>query len=184
VKLFRCLAWNRDADADAPHGPLWFPRSLQGDGRHDNPDLYGCLYVSQSDVSTVVEQLARFRSQRLIDSMLRRQGLPLALAELDVRDDVRLVDLDDPAVLVKRKLRPSRVATRRREITQAQARDVFTGTPSASGLSWWSTFEATWVNITLFDRARPSLHLAAIRRLSTRDSVVGEAADILGLRRV
>jgi len=140
--------------------------------------------VSHSDVSTVVEQLARFRSQRLIDSMLRRHGLPLALAELDVRDDVRVVDLDDPAVLVKRKLRPSRVATRRREITQAQAREVFTGTPNAGGLSWWSTYEATWVNLTLFDRVRSSLHLAAIRALSTRDAIVIEAADLLGLRRV
>lgn len=184
MKLFRCLAWNRDARPDAPQGPLWFPRALQGDGRHDNPDLYGCLYVSQSDVSTVVEQLARFRSQRLIDSMLRRHGLPLALAELEVRDNVRLVDLDDPAVLVKRKLRPSRIATRRREITQAQARDVFTGTPSAGGLAWWSAFEATWENITLFDRARTSLHLATIRALSTGDSIVGDAADLLGLRRV
>ncbi len=184
MKLFRCFAWNRDADPNEPDGPLWFPRPLQGDGRHDNPDLYGCLYLSQSGLSTVVEQLARFRSQRLIDSMLRRRGLPLALAEVDLEGDARLVDLDDPNVLVKRSWRPSRVATRRREITQAQAREVFRGSTKSAGLSWWSTYEASWVNVTLFDRARASVNLATVRVLSTRDAIVSDAADLLGLRRV
>jgi hypothetical protein len=161
-----------------------FLRPLQGDGRHDNPDLYGCLYLSQSEVSAVVEQLARFRSQRLIDSMLRRRGLPLALARIELDDDARLVDLDDPAVLVRRKLRPSRVATRRREVTQAQARDIHADSKKAAGLSWWSTYEATWVNVTLFDRGRSHVSLEAIRGLSTGDAAVIDAADFLGLRRV
>ena len=184
MKLHRCFAWNKDARADGPDGPLWFPRPLQGDGRHDNPDLYGCLYLTQSEVSAVVEQLARFRSQRLIDSMLRRRGLPLAIADVELDDEARLVDLDDPGVLVKRGLRPSRVATRRRELTQSQARDVYTDTKKAAGLSWWSTFEATWVNVTLFDRGRSHVGLGTVRRLSTRDVAVIEAADLLGLRRL
>ena len=58
---------------------------LQGDGRHDNPDLFGCLYLSEQELSPVVEQLARFRTQRLIPAMLRRRGLPLALAAIDAR---------------------------------------------------------------------------------------------------
>jgi hypothetical protein len=170
VKLHRCFAWNTDARPDGPDGPLWFPRPLQGDGRHDNPDLYGCLYLTQSEVSAVVEQLARFRSQRLIDSMLRRRGLPLAIADIELDDEARLVDLDDPAVLVKRGLRPSRVATRRRELTQSQARGVYTDTK--------------WVNVTLFDRGRSHLGLGTVRLLSTRDVAVIEAAALLGLRRV
>jgi hypothetical protein len=184
VKLHRCFAWNRNARPDEADGPLWFPRPLQGDGRHDNPDLYGCLYLAQSEVSAVVEQLARFRSQRLIDSMLWRRGLPLAMAEVELDDGARLVDLDDPTTLVKRGLRPSRIATRRRDLTQLQARDIYTDTKKTAGLSWWSSFEATWINVTLFDRGRSHLGLGTVRLLSTGDAAVIEAADLLGLRRV
>ena len=184
MTLYRCFASNHRARPDEPDGPLWFPRALQGDGRHDNPDLYGCLYASASDVSAVVEQLARFRSQRLIQSMLLRRGLPLAVAHVELDDDAKLVDLDDPAVLVQRKLRPSRVATRRRDLTQTQARDIYTDRPTAAGLRWWSIHESTWTNVTLFDRARPSLKPATIRMLSFDDAAVIEAAEFLGLRRV
>ena len=183
MTLYRCFAWNEDARPGDPDGPLWFPRPLQGDGRHDNPDLYGCLYASASEVSAVVEQLARFRTQRLIDSMLRRRGLPLALARIEFKDDGRLLDLDDPAVLTRRRLRPSRVATRLRELTQSQARDIHVASPRVAGLRWWSIHEATWINVTLFDRARSSLGPATIRGLSIGDAAVIEAADFLGLRR-
>ena len=101
MRLYRCFAWNRRAKPDEPDGPLWFPRSLQGEGRHDNPDLYGCLYLSEREMSSVVEQLARFRSQRLTPSLLRRRGLPLAIARLDLKDPAGLIDLDDPAVLLR-----------------------------------------------------------------------------------
>ena len=65
VILHRCLAWNERAAPDAPDGALWFPRPYQGEGRHDNPAVYGCLYLSEQPLSCVVEQLARFRGQRL-----------------------------------------------------------------------------------------------------------------------
>src|SRR6478752_1678 len=48
---------------DAVDGPLWFPQPYQGEGRHDNPDEYGCLYLADRAVSCVVEQLAAFRGQ-------------------------------------------------------------------------------------------------------------------------
>ena len=37
-------------------GMLWFPRIFQGEGRHDNPDLYGCLYVAAEPVGAVHDQ--------------------------------------------------------------------------------------------------------------------------------
>src|ERR1041384_3027939 len=96
VILYRCFAWNeraRDRDTD---GPLWFPRAFQGDGRHDNPDVYGCLYLAEQAVSAVVEQLARFRGSVLVPQILVRRGLPLALASLELDAAVELIDLDDP----------------------------------------------------------------------------------------
>ena len=52
--LYRCFAWDERAGPAGPDGPLWFPRIYQGEGRHDNPDRYGCLYLSASPLSTVV----------------------------------------------------------------------------------------------------------------------------------
>jgi RES domain len=182
VILYRCLAWNERAAPDAADGPLWFPRQYQGEGRHDNPHVYGCLYLSEAPLSCVVEQLARFRGQRLVPALLHRRGLPLALAELELRDAVELVDLDEPTVLRRERLRPSRVATREREVTQPQARALYEGHRRAVGLRWWSTFESLWANVTLFDRAAYALKLASIRRLDVADEEILSAADVLGLR--
>jgi hypothetical protein len=182
VILYRCFAWNeraRDAEQD---GPLWFPRIFQGDGRHDNPDLYGCLYLADRAVSCLVEQLARFRGQRLSPPLLRRRGLPLAVARIDLADDAMLVDLDDPAVLRRERLRPSRVATRTRVVTQPQARTLHERHPVAAGLRWWSTYVALWTNVTVFDRATPRLRLISVEALSLAHPTVVEAAQFFALR--
>ncbi len=180
--LHRCFAWDERTAAAGPDGPLWFPRVYQGEGRHDNPDRYGCLYLSVSPLSTVVEQLARFRGQRLLPSLLRRRGLPLALADLDLDDDAELVDLDNPVVLRRERLLPSRVATRTRRITQPQALALHDQRRRAAGLCWWSTYEALWINVTLFDRAASHVQLRSIRALTLEDPVVVEAAEFFGLR--
>ena len=180
--LYRCFAWQASGRPDAPDGALWFPRPFQGDGRHDNPDTYGCLYLSDRAVSCIVEQIAAFRGQRLIASLLRRRGLPLALARLDLDDDQPLIDLDDPGVLKRERLRPSQVATRRREITQPQALALFRGHSAAAGLRWWSTWEATWANVTVFDRAARALTLLDVAQLTVDHPNVAEAAEFFGLR--
>ena len=180
--LYRCCAWNERADHQDPDGPLWFPRVFQGEGRHDNPDLYGCLYLSERPLATIVEQLARFRGQRLLPSLLRRRGLPLALAELELTDPADLIDLDDPAVLRRERLRPSVVATRHRATTQPQARRLYERHPDAAGLRWWSTYEALWMNVTLFERAAALLRVRSVRALDVGDPAVVEAADVFGLR--
>jgi hypothetical protein len=178
--LHRCFAWNERARPDQADSPLWFPRVFQGDGRHDNPDVYGCLYLTDREVSGVVEQLARFRSQRLIDALLVRRGLRLAAAAIELPDDSDLVDLDDPAELRRRRLRPSRVATRDRAITQPQALAVYRET-DAAGLRWWSIHESLWANYTVFDRAASRLTVQDVRPLTLDHPAVAEAAELLGL---
>jgi hypothetical protein len=182
VILHRCFAWNERAGEAGRDGPLWFPRVYQGEGRHDNPDRYACLYLSVSPLSSVVEQLARFRGQRLLPSLLRRRGLPLALADLELDDEVELIDLDDPVVLRRERLRPSRVATRDRHITQAQALALHDRHRKAAGLRWWSIYEGVWINVTLFDRAASRLRIKSVRALTLEDPTVVEAADFFGLR--
>lgn len=182
MTLFRCFAWDEHARPRDRDGPLWFPRIFQGEGRHDNADLYGCLYLADRAVSCVVEQLARFRGQRLSPPLLRRRRLPLALAELELAEDAELVDLDDPAVLHREQLRPSQVATRHRDRTQPQARRLYEGHGDAAGLRWWSSYEALWMNVTLFDRAAARLRVASVRALSVTDPAVVDAAEFFGLR--
>lgn len=180
--LFRCFPWDAAVGPRARGGALWFPRMLQGDGRHDNPSLYGCLYVSQEPVATVVEQLARFAGTDLDADDLERPAGRLALGTIDVSDEAEVVDLDEPRVLEREGLRPSRVATHDRSITQEQAAALFERHVRAAGVRWWSAFESLWANVTLFDRAEDDLRLEDVYALGVGDDVVAEAADFLGLR--
>jgi RES domain len=179
VTLYRCFAWDRRAAATAGGGALWVARDFQGDGRHDNPDHYGCLYVTVDARSALVEQLARFRGNVLVPGMLRRRGLPLALATLDLDARARLVDLDDPGVLAARALRPSLVATRQRTLTQPQALAIHES--GADGIRWWSTFESLWGNVTLFDRGAKRLRLVGVSALRLQEATVREALELLGI---
>jgi hypothetical protein len=184
VILYRCFAWDARAQPTDADGPLWFPRVFQGEGRHDNPDVYGCLYLADRAASCVVEQLARFRTQRLTPALLNRRGLPLALAELELAERAELVDLDDPAVLRRERLKPSIVATRARDVTQPQARALYQRHPTVAGLRWWSTYEAQWANATLFDRAARSLRLESVHALAIDDPAVVAAAEFFGMRTI
>jgi len=181
VILFRCFGWDRGAGAAARGGALWFPRPLQGQGRHDAPDRYGCLYLSEDPVSAVVEQLAPLAGTRLEEPDLVRAGLPLALGALSLPAEARVVDLDEPLVLAGEALRPSLVATRDRARSQADAALLHERHPEAAGLRWWSAFESRWANVTLFDRAAPELAVEDVKELELGDDVVGEAAAFLGL---
>jgi hypothetical protein len=166
----------------AEGGPLWFPRPSQGDGRHDNPDLYGVLYATADPVAAIVETLAPFRGTGpLTSTLLRRAGRPLVLAAIDLDGTSRVLDLDDPATLVADRLRPSAVATRDRRITQAQAGTLHRTHPDAAALKWWSTFEASWAQLTVFDRAAAQLDLADVIPLTVELPEVLDAASFLGL---
>lgn len=182
MRLWRTVPLDRRAAATAPGGALWFPREQQGYGRHDNPDLYGCLYVAEDAVSAVAEPLAAFRGTGALTApMLVHLGRPLALAALELPDDVVVVDLDDPAVLAAHALRPSRVANRDRTATQEIAADLYRAEDEAVGLRWWSTIESSWINWTLFDRALGALTLVEVAELRLDDAVVRDVAALLGL---
>jgi hypothetical protein len=130
----------------------------------------------------VAEQLARFRGIRELEERhLRRFGRPLALASFTL-EAAALVDLDDPKVLQRRRLRPSEVATGRRSVTQRQAASLFALSEAPAGLRWWSSLEASWLNVTLFDRGLGTLALGGIRRLGLADGEVRDASEFLGLR--
>lgn len=182
MRIWRVFPRSGD-DPDLEGGSLWAPRAYQGDGRHDNPDFYGVLYATETPLAAVVEALAAFRgSGPLSPALLRRAGLPLALAEVYLDDQAALVDLDNPSVLLEEGLRPSAVATRQRVVTQAQAATLFAGHPEAAGLRWWSTHESSWAEVSLFsERCRGLIREEAVVDLALDHPVVIEAATALGL---
>ena len=180
--VWRVLPVDPAAADDAAGGPLWFPREYQGAARHDNPAAYGCLYVAEGPVSAVAEALAPFRGRGApLARMLERAGRGLLLLAFDLREPAGLLDLDEPQTLAAEGLRPSRVATRVRASTQRDALALFETHRRATGLRWWSTIEASWINITLFDRARRRLRMRSVELLSPDHEVVRDAASELGL---
>jgi len=181
VILHRCFAWSTRARPEREGGALWFPRAFQGDGRHDNPSVYGCLYLADREVSALAEQLARFRGRSLRPEFLYRRGLPLALAAIELPDQAQVIDLDEPEVLAAHDLRPSLVATRSREVTQPQALGLYRRHRFAAGVRWWSVFESLWANVTIFERAASRLTLQEVRQVELDHPAIVEAAELLGL---
>ena len=180
--LYRLFPWDPAADASSVGGALFSPRAQQGRGRHDNPDLYGALYVARVEASAVAEWLAGFRGQTLgPDDLARTDGRRWALVGLDDAALRGMVDLDDPMELASRRVRPSRVATRTRSTTQQVAETLFAeGIP---GFGWWSTLEASWPNVTLFaERALDALDVSdGPREIGIDDPVVRAAAAAIGV---
>lgn len=161
--------------------PFDVPRALQGQSRHDNPDHYTALYCAREAVSAVAERIQGFRGRMLTPGIFRRpDGTVLALATLEEQLD-GIVDLDDPEVLARERVRPSRVATGDRSVTRALALRFFdAGVP---GISWWSTLEAAWTNVTLYDVRLPAnaVRVADVRPLDLDDELVRAAAERLGV---
>jgi hypothetical protein len=163
-------------------GPLHVPRKRQGIGRHDNPDHYGALYLSRNPESAIAERIQAFRGQKLTTDDFRRQdGSRYAVVALDEARLENLVDLDDPAELHRRRIRPSLVATRNRTVTQPLALELYR--EGISGFLWWSTLEASWSNATLFvERAAPRLKIVETPEpLSIELPALRTAADLLGV---
>ena len=179
--LYRVFPWLPTAPVTGPGGALFVPRSRQGAGRHDNPDHYGALYVSRSAESAVAERIASFRSQELSDADFVTTGGQYALAAIEDADLAPLPHLDDPAELAGRALRPSRVASLDRSLTQPIALGLFQ--EGAAGFAWWSTLNAAWANVTLFaERALGELRLAGPPEpLTTVHPVVRTVAPLLGV---
>jgi hypothetical protein len=182
VELYRAFEWDGTSLGRADGGPLFVPRKVQGKGRHDNPAEYGAWYFSRATMSPVAELLQIFRNGSVADNdFTRANGRAIALVAVEFEDDAGVVDLDAPAELSARGLRPSAVATPRRAATQEMAASIFR--EGAAGLSWWSTLNADWTNVTLFhERALPKIRIAQPPRfLTTRDADVRAAATALGV---
>jgi hypothetical protein len=181
VILWRVLPWDPSAKPRDRGGPLYIPRVFQGQGRHDNRARYGCLYASIDARAAVAEILAQFRGEPLTEGLLDIESTRLAAVPLHLADDTKLIDLDEPRVLGRERLRPSVVATHDRVATQSYAERLFDTHPDAAGVRWWSTIESSWINVTLFDRGLRRARAGTPEPLTLDHPAVVEAAEFLGL---
>lgn len=111
-------------------------------------------YLASSSVHAVTEVLQGLRGHGLESEAVRKRVIALALVEVTVTLNARLVDLDDPGTLRALGIRPSEVAHPDRLVTQGIARRVHE--LGAPGLAWWSRFRGDWVSRVLFlDRVKP-----------------------------
>ena len=137
--------------------------------------------MAHAPVSAVAEALSPFRGRgALTAAMLERAGRPLSLVALELRDPDGLLDLDDPATLAAEDF----AAPRRhlvRATTQRDALRLFETHRRATGLRWWSTIEASWINVTIFDRARRRLRMRSVELLDLGTKSSAGAAAELGL---
>ncbi|MFI5261082.1 MAG: RES domain-containing protein [Candidatus Limnocylindrales bacterium] len=160
--------------------PFSVARHFQGGGRHDGPEHYTALYLAREPISAVAERIQGFRGQHLTGTVFTRpDGRIDALAAIDDEGWPPLIDLDDPHVLAARGIRPSTVATGDRPTTQRSALALFN--EGATGLAWWSTLEAAWINVTVFaERLPPELRrVASVEPLTIAHPVVRLAAEHL-----
>ena len=156
----------------------WIPRTFQGAGRHDNPELYGAMYVSEESAVTcgggagAVPRVERAWPRRCSSET----GRPLALGHArGARRSGRWSTSTSPATLAaegpaaRRRWRPAE-----RSRTQQQAAALYATHPDAAGLRWWSTLESLWINVTLVRPRRWS------RSWRLRDVRIVLAADRCG----
>ena len=186
MQLFRVFAHHQSARPDSPGHPGYLHRR-QGSGRWDNAQTYGARYLSRSAMGAVGESFGNHG--RWLPSMFETPYLPggrRALAVFEVPDDLPVLDLDDPAELIRRQVRPSQIVKQNTGFTQPFALRVFheqdgDGSQRWAGLSWWSFHRPDWTNVMLWEteEIRPPLALLRIEPLDLSHSAVVDSANEL-----
>lgn len=176
MRLYRVFPYLPGAQSGEPGHPLYVPRP-QGAGRIDDPSLYEAMYLGDSPVCAVTETFGNLKVWT--PKMLLTPYLPTgrrALGTYELQDGATVADLDDPSLLVSLGLRPSRVTTRERSITQAWARVLFERQQWV-GVRWWSYYDPDSYAYGLWDRT--ALDVVGVEPLAIDHPTIVEAAGRL-----
>lgn len=165
-----------DAKPGRPYHPSYVPRS-QGRYRIDSASAYDVLYLSDEPAAAIAEAFGAY--QEWGEWMFEHpRGFTRRLVTFGHPGDT-ILDLDDPAELVSRGLRPSRVVTRDRDTTQAWALSIH-NEAGWSGVSWWSYYSPEWTSLGLWcppeTKAIPDL---TVLEVTTVDVGLEDARTVL-----
>ncbi len=154
----------------------------QGGGRIDNPETYAVLYLSDAAAGAIAEAFGRFPewTPAILEGSPALDGSARALAGYQLPDSAEVCDLDDPARLLRLKLRPSDVVTRDYVRSRAWALRIYEQ-GKWSGVRWWSYYNADWFSFGLWNAGQ--LVLEEIRPLRLDDPALLEAARTI-VRRI
>ena len=142
LRLWRIFPWDRVAAEGAPFGASHVtPRQVSG--RFDLGGAPPVLYLGESAVHAIGEKIQRYRGQTLEPADLREFGKPLSLVEATVvAPPASIVDLCDPAELVRFGCRPDQLMSRDVLRTQSIARKLYEG--GLGGFRVWSALTGDW----------------------------------------
>src|SRR5689334_16142298 len=147
---YRLHPWLEKAAHGEKGHPLFVP-AVQTAGRIDNQADYKSFYVSDTATGAVAEAFGNnaIWTPDLFKGPPALPGSVIALTRFE--GSLRLVELDDPSELVRISVKPSRVVTRDRRVTQAWALALFVDKTDEHGVTWWSYHEPEWSAIGLWD---------------------------------
>lgn len=177
LTLYRVFPWLERASADEP-GHALYVAPPQGYGRLDNPEHYLTLYASDQREGAVGEAFGNLAiwTEDLLDGPPSLPGSRRAIATFDA-SAATIINLDDPRTLVERELRPSRVVTRDRDVTQAWALQIHQE-GEWSGIRWWSFHNPDWGSFGIWDLE--SMKLVEVIPLDDERPLVEEVANQMG----
>ncbi len=136
TRVHRIHPWVDSAKPGEPGHPLYVHPD-QGGNRIDNASHYLTMYVAEAPAGAVAEIFGDHATwtDDLFKGHPAIRGSVRAMSSYDA--DLTVVNLDDPGELVSRGLKPSRVVTRHRHLTQAWALGIHAQSV-ADGVRWWS----------------------------------------------
>ncbi len=146
------INWLPAANHRARNGHPLFLWPDQGASRVDyQAGEYLVLYAGNSPVGAVAEAFGRFpRWTAAILSCPKSAPVGSVKALAHYRGRPAVLDLDSPDELAARGLRPSRIVTRQRTVTQSWARSIY-DEQAFGGVSWWSYYDPDWTSFGLWD---------------------------------
>ena len=177
-RVFPCLP---SASAGEPGHPLYEHHPQRG-GRIDHPDYY-VWYTSPQPEAAIGETFGNLGTWDA--SMFDVPFIPGARRALGIYrlpDDLRILDLDDPAQLLRLGLRPSQVVARNLAVTQAWGHRIWSERdphqPSSrrwQAVQWWSYHRPVWTVLASWERPA----LVEVEPLDLSHRAVREAAEAL-----
>lgn len=165
-----------------PGHPGYLHRPQRG-GRIDHPDhdVWYLVTSAEGSVGEVFGDLPTWSEEMFSFPLL--PGSRRALGTYRLPDHLRVLDLDDPAALVERSLRPAQVVARDLAVTQGWGHRAWderdphqTSHRRWQVISWWSFHRPSWT--VLASRVEPAP--VRVEELTLDHPAVRDAARALG----